>query len=161
MMLDKKSASVKIQITWMKMRGNASIKSNVPSFRNEYESRLFWVLLKDSIEFRMRELSDEIHDLYGFRFSFKQCGRQGGTIAPSEYFSIEHYEPLEMDYEKLSLLSDTDRSNLHLSFIHINKFWKNAANSVETWWGVQIKSNSMEDDISANDNTLLTCTLIQ
>jgi len=83
----QKVLSEEVREEWNRLHHNASLAHCYPETRNDYEYSLFSDCLGDRVSQLFEYLKEEVKEETGYNLTFYQYGRQGATVAPSEWMA--------------------------------------------------------------------------
>jgi len=145
---------------WRNMHHNASISKYYPDFQNEYEGYIFWELLASCVPDEILELAEDIQDKWGVHLTFYQYGRNGASIAPSQWSQSVGGSGLGiLLYSVLSDYSGIEEHNENYRILqilkYINEFWRLRAEDVQQWWDETKEQLELQSKIDAHEGMAL------
>ena len=134
---------------WEKMHHNASI--TYPELKNDYEVEMFWDVLSDTTSLWIEDLREIIKEKFGYELTFYSYGRNGATIAPSEFMKsapCNTFGGLRYDVDE----DNIDESKKVLEMLrYINDYWNDTSKYIPQWWKDIKEANEWQADIDEHD----------
>lgn len=148
----------RISAAWKAMHHNASIRSNYPDFRNEFESDQFAEWLSMALCHECDRLEDVIERKFHITTKLYTAGRQGATVYPEVFhrsvggngFGSFIWDYFHKRYESdRDELRDMERVAKFLEWF--NAHWKRQVSNVQKEWRRYKRLTGMSREIRAYD----------